>query len=482
MSQAWLELAHDKNIYLYPTTLYWLSAQYACKEVGVKKNVIGCWYRNSEFSYLTTPGGLITAGKKILTRLEKNDFLLKKIETVNRIEIPIMLSAAKRLSGNLSSINGRELFARWNYWLQKFLSMMTYSVMATVMEMEEPLLSNVITSIIKGRLGKNHDIVGECVQILSSSPRETVAGKEERVLLILRKKQIRGQLSKKEIHNHTKKYSWIGFGYNGPAWNEENILQRLSSLPSSLPEVQILTKKKNDAPVVLTNKQRDIETALHLNRQERRLVHSIRTLGFWKFERKFRNQQAHLLMEDFIEEIAKRNQLSKKQVYMIAPDEMEAALVRREVDPDILNERMKESVVVFTGATYKVLSGPAARPVVKAIKSSLHVDPKIKEIRGTTAFPGKAHGTVRRVDEAQDMKKMKTGDILVSTSTNPQIIPAMKKALAIVTDSGGITSHAAIVSRELEIPCVIGTKIATKVFKDGDRVEVDASKGIIKKL
>ena len=167
---------------------------------------------------------------------------------------------------------------------------------------------------------------------------------------------------------------------------------------------------------------------------------------------------------------------------MIAPDEMEAVLVRREVDPDILNERMKESVVVFTGATYKVLSGPAARPVVKAIKSSLHVDPKIKEIRGTTAFPGKAHGTVRRVDEAQDMKKMKTGDILVSTSTNPQIIPAMKKALAIVTDSGGITSHAAIVSRELEIPCVIGTKIATKVFKDGDRVEVDASKGIIKKL
>jgi len=58
----------------------------------------------------------------------------------------------------------------------------------------------------------------------------------------------------------------------------------------------------------------------------------------------------------------------------------------------------------------------------------------------------------------------------------------MKKAGAIVTDEGGITCHAAIVSRELGIPCVVGTKIVTKVFKDGDLVEVDANKGLVKKV
>jgi pyruvate,water dikinase len=78
------------------------------------------------------------------------------------------------------------------------------------------------------------------------------------------------------------------------------------------------------------------------------------------------------------------------------------------------------------------------------------------------------------------MSKMKQGDILVSIATNPDIVPAMKKAGAIVTEQGGITSHAAIVSRELGTPCVIGTKIATKVFKDGDIVEVDANKGTVK--
>ena len=60
------------------------------------------------------------------------------------------------------------------------------------------------------------------------------------------------------------------------------------------------------------------------------------------------------------------------------------------------------------------------------------------------------------------------------------MIIAIKKAKAIVTDEGGVTSHAAVVSRELGIPCVIGTKLATKVFKDGDFVEVDAEKGIVK--
>jgi pyruvate,water dikinase len=66
--------------------------------------------------------------------------------------------------------------------------------------------------------------------------------------------------------------------------------------------------------------------------------------------------------------------------------------------------------------------------------------------------------------------------------TRPEFILAMRKAVAIVTDEGGVTCHAAILSRELGIPCVVGTKIATKVFKDGDLLEVRANHGIVKKL
>lgn len=76
--------------------------------------------------------------------------------------------------------------------------------------------------------------------------------------------------------------------------------------------------------------------------------------------------------------------------------------------------------------------------------------------------------------------KMKTGDILVCSMTAPDYVPSMKKAKAVITDEGGITCHAAIIARELKIPCVVGTKIATQVLRDGDLVEVDAKKGTIK--
>jgi pyruvate,water dikinase len=80
------------------------------------------------------------------------------------------------------------------------------------------------------------------------------------------------------------------------------------------------------------------------------------------------------------------------------------------------------------------------------------------------------------------MNKVQKGDILVTSMTTPDYVPAMERAAAFITDEGGLSCHAAIVAREMKKPCIIGTKIATKVLKDGDIVEVDANQGIVKKL
>lgn len=103
-------------------------------------------------------------------------------------------------------------------------------------------------------------------------------------------------------------------------------------------------------------------------------------------------------------------------------------------------------------------------------------------LKGAVAFRGVARGIVRIVKVAHEINKVAEGDILVAPTTAPSFIIGMQKAAVFVTDEGGITSHAAIVSREMRKPCVIGTKIATKVLKDGDLVEVDAERGIVKKL
>ncbi len=94
--------------------------------------------------------------------------------------------------------------------------------------------------------------------------------------------------------------------------------------------------------------------------------------------------------------------------------------------------------------------------------------------------PGTVQGKVKIL--LDPMLPFEEGSILVAPLTSPEYIFAMRKALAIITDTGGIGSHAAITSRELNIPCIVGTKIATKVLKDGDRVEVDANNGTIRVL
>jgi phosphohistidine swiveling domain-containing protein len=101
-------------------------------------------------------------------------------------------------------------------------------------------------------------------------------------------------------------------------------------------------------------------------------------------------------------------------------------------------------------------------------------------LRGQSAYPGIVKGKVQIIKRKEQIRDMRDKRILVSPMTTPDFVPAMKKASAIVTDEGGITCHAAIVARELKKPCIIGTKVATQILKDGDLVEVDADNGIVR--
>ncbi len=109
---------------------------------------------------------------------------------------------------------------------------------------------------------------------------------------------------------------------------------------------------------------------------------------------------------------------------------------------------------------------------------------------GKAASLGKVKGKVKiiNVDYSdlvalnREIAKMNQGDILIAETTAPELMVACKKAAAIVTDIGGLLSHAAIVSREFKIPCIVGTENATKIFKDGDIVEVNAEKGIVTRI
>lgn len=104
-------------------------------------------------------------------------------------------------------------------------------------------------------------------------------------------------------------------------------------------------------------------------------------------------------------------------------------------------------------------------------------------LKGLPASPGLATGKVRIIEDPKDIKEFKDGEILVTLMTSPDWVPAMKKASAIITNNGGMTCHAAIVSREMQIPCLVGTtsrgNAATKVLKNGQEITVDAKNGVV---
>jgi len=100
-------------------------------------------------------------------------------------------------------------------------------------------------------------------------------------------------------------------------------------------------------------------------------------------------------------------------------------------------------------------------------------------VRGLGAAPGSASGPVRVIASLADAARLRDGDVLVTHMTSPDWVPLMRRAASIVTDSGGMTCHAAIVSRELGVPCVVGTADATRKLRDGEFVTVDAAHGVV---
>ncbi len=111
--------------------------------------------------------------------------------------------------------------------------------------------------------------------------------------------------------------------------------------------------------------------------------------------------------------------------------------------------------------------------------TATQTEPQAVLLRGLGGAPGSASGAARVLMSLADATSLNDGDVLVTHMTSPDWLPLLRRAVAIVTDSGGVTCHAAIVSRELGIPCVVGTGEATRRLRDGEIVTVDATRGVV---
>lgn len=171
--------------------------------------------------------------------------------------------------------------------------------------------------------------------------------------------------------------------------------------------------------------------------------------------------------------------LSVDDVRQLSPEEFVDGFLGKDIpDIKIIRERQEGFGLVLIDGKSKIITGSELQRQIDNILPK----EEFRDLKGISASPGKVIGKVKLVFTPSDIHKVEKGDIVVAPETTPDFLPAFHKASGIITDMGGITGHAAIVSREFSLPCIVGTKNATRVLHDGDMIELDADLGIARKL
>lgn len=283
------------------------------------------------------------------------------------------------------------------------------------------------------------------------------------------------------LESHCQKWRWTPYTYLGPAYGLDYYLEVWRGLlHEGINVFEELAKKEKQAAAV--QKQRGILIKkLSLSNYEKHLFDIAADIIWLKGYRKDTYFHGFFVLDLILAEVARRAGLSLLQTKYLLPEELPQVLAGKNL-ADLANERMKFSVSYTNGKNFKVMVGKTARTFLKKQKFEKVVIKETNEFQGTCACPGKAVGIVKIVNLPEEMGKMNTGDIMVAHTTFPSLVPAMKKAAAIVTEDGGITCHAAIVARELQTPCVVGARNVLHGLKDGDKVEVDAESGVVRKI
>ncbi len=288
------------------------------------------------------------------------------------------------------------------------------------------------------------------------------------------------------IHEHQKKYGWIGTSDSENEWDVKYFKKEIDKdLKLSKEKLKQKIKRKKVHKTELKKTQKEIINRLEINKSIEQLIEFVKIFSQLRLSIRLKWIRAGYLNNFIFREIEKRTDVKQEMLERYKPEEIIDLLRNNnKVSAEEIKARYNYAYLLKNDEL-NFFSGDAAKKLKNREIQEENYS-KIKEVKGTVANKGYVKARVKIIsamtnDQEKAISEMKKGEILVVSMTRPHLIFAMKKASAIVTDEGGIASHASIIARELGKPCIIGTKIATKVFKDGDLVEFDGEKGVVRK-
>ncbi len=266
----------------------------------------------------------------------------------------------------------------------------------------------------------------------------------------------RAHLDKQEIQKFQQHYGWI----KGYVMDVKPLTEKMLRH-----DWQQARKKRT---------QRGVSAHVHVDAHLARLIRLGRLYCWFRDWRLFQISRCFYSLKPALEAYGKTLHLYYADVCQLRMHELFSGIFSRQT----LQQRKEGFAILLMNGDVRVVSGKGVRRIQQEVHEPMQ---QTHVVHGVSATSGRVKGRVWIAD-AYSFARPHSGDVLVTAETTPDALQYLRRVKAIITDEGGITSHAAIISRELGIPCVIGTKIATSVFKDGDLVEVDAEKGVVRKL
>lgn len=404
----------------------------------------------------------------------------KELEPDLITEIEFYVNREKNaLKRFLDRINETDLESLDAETLAKILNEWYYTTLNDIFALNLAPVEHALTETIKELLSElvDDNQVSELLSILLTFEQYTEAAKEDMALTKLALDILEGGEDKgKLLFEHTVAYSHLTLGYGSKAWTYQEFEVRVNSL-LNLTKYQLehkLDHMLNHPNRVKEGKERILS---QLNNDHiRRLAELGAGIGYLRDKNKALLGKSVSYRNRIIRAISEKTEVSAEDMNLYFLHEiMDLLLNNIRVSNYELSERQSG---IILNARLEYLTGDEAR--LYRHKTFDEETFSIETIKGLCASPGELSGKVRICHNPNDCNALSEGEILVAHGTDFDYIDAMMKASAIITEEGGMLSHAAVVSREMGKPCIVGMKGILSCLNNGDEVVLNAIKGTVK--
>lgn len=387
-----------------------------------------------------------------------------------------LVRKTKELIANITDKSNKELKKIFEEFNDTFCRYMPFVWVG--FSVEKVLTEAIRTKLKTAYPNASDKEIGEYFSILTSLPfEESTAVKEQKKIFeaaaLLKKEGKKTIEIESRIREIYKEFFWtgamrVGWTYLKEPYDLDHYEGLINALAEGNPNKQLSQLKQKEKELKENYNGFVNETKISSG-----IIKIADLLRRYIFIRTYRGEvvvQAMVNARPLLSEIASRFNLKLEDIVYLIPDEIIKLLDSGEFSD---YEQRKKG--------YKLLILDGKPEIIGGVKVAETKFEEIAELKGQGIVAGIVKGRASIIYKREDIKKFREGNVLVAQMTSPDMMPAIMKASAIITDEGGLTCHAALISRELQIPCIIGTELGTKVFKDGDLIEVNSKEGIARK-